>query len=678
MRDLRLKLAAVVVGVIAVERLLAWLAPDSGLHDLVSVPAILGGIWLAAIALRWLWRKLTYRVGARLFWSYLLIGLVPFPLLALIGTAAAYMLVGQYASLRFGERLGHCEELLATTASGAARRLADGGVAPSAGLLAATERALPAPLPRLEWIVSDGASVSRSAGAAALAPLAWVPEGRWAGNVRADTMPYAVATQRHGAALVACLLPLDLDTARSLSDGQWYDVRLASGRVASGAEAGPQGGVTISVGDDTTKPGGGKSAVSVSGKPVSPEEVEPGWGRGFATGGGLLDRPWVVWFRQGPTLRSWDDGAEIPKKHVVALVRTSVRAAWRDFSASPYETGGTFLVALKIIGTFCAVLYAIAVALAAVQIFTITRSTARLTRGSHEVAGGNLDYRIPVKRRDQLGDLAVSFNRMTESVKAMLGHVAEKERLARELELAREIQEGLLPPRNLTFGEIGVFAHFRPAAEVGGDYFDVIPLAGSRLIVTVGDVAGHGVSTGLLMAVIKSAVATLVHEGRVGVDLLQRLNAQILDNPRRHRTATLLLAELDSSGASGELRLTSAGHPPAFVITPGGKVEEALLSALPLGHPWPEPPLTRTLPFPRGSRLVVYSDGLVEAESQSGVALGYAGLQHQLELHASLPAADLLRTLLADLDRHVGPRPLADDLTIVVVERGRGETLQTS
>ncbi len=109
---------------------------------------------------------------------------------------------------------------------------------------------------------------------------------------------------------------------------------------------------------------------------------------------------------------------------------------------------------------------------------------------------GNLDYRIPVKRNDQLGDLGRSFNHMTESVQSMLSDVAEKERLAQELELAREIQESLLPKKHLDFGPMSVRATFQPAAEVGGDYFDVFPMSDDRLLVAVGDVAGHGLSTG--------------------------------------------------------------------------------------------------------------------------------------------------------------------------------------
>ena len=670
-----LVIAAILAGLLAVERVLAAMAADGGLHGVASGLLVLWSLYVAFLALRWLWRKLTYRVGARLFWSYLLIGLVPFPLLALLGSAALYALVGQYASVRFGDTLSRCDAALAQIGDEAARVLDARGITAAAAVLARAERTPPAPLPRFEWVIADGGAQLGSGGAAGLTAPLWPPEAGWTGALRAGSGVYEAYVDRRGSKVVACLLPLDLDVAKRFSESHWFEVRFVAGRVSVGAGGERDTGFSISLGDESggeaapgSQPPG--SGLRVGNEKVSEQEVEADWRGRAEPGGSALGRPWIVWFRLGPPLRAWEDGVEIQERRSVALLRTSILAAWRNFNSPKYEAGGGFLVALKLLGAFCAVLYGIAVALAAVQILTITRSTARLTRGAREVARGNFDHRIPVKRRDQLGDLAVSFNQMTESVAAMLVQVAEKEHLARELELAREIQEALLPPSSVRHGEVGVFAHFRPAAAVGGDYFDVIPLGAGRLLVAVGDVAGHGVSTGLLMAMVKSAVATLAREGRSGVDLLERLNRLLLDNPHRHRTATLLLVEIDTQSPEGAVRLASAGHPPAFVVAGDGAVSEALQSALPLGHPWPDPPIEAVLAFPAGSRLVVYSDGLVEAQDATGAAFGYDGLDASLRRHAGLAAGDLLVALLADLDRHAGVRPLGDDLTVVVIERG--------
>ena len=321
---------------------------------------------------------------------------------------------------------------------------------------------------------------------------------------------------------------------------------------------------------------------------------------------------------------------------------------------------------LGIIGVVFGSIYLIAVGFAAVMILRVTRATARLTRGARAVARGDLEHRVPVKRRDQLGDLAVSFNSMTESVRTMLVQVAEKERMAREMELAREIQESLLPPSELSAGPLSVWAHFRPATEVGGDYFDLFPLSEDRLLVAVGDVAGHGLHTGLLMAMVKSAVAALVQEGHIGRALLERLNRLLLAQPIRHRMVSLALAEIDAS--RGTVEVTSAGHPPGMLLASEGDVEELLLSSLPLGHRWPEPPPSRTRQFAPGSRLLLYSDGLVEARNAAGEPFGYDPLREVLRAHRATPAASLIGVVLAALDRHLAGQPMTDDLTVLVVE----------
>ena len=124
-----------------------------------------------------------------------------------------------------------------------------------------------------------------------------------------------------------------------------------------------------------------------------------------------------------------------------------------------------------------------------------------------------MSHRIPVKRRDQLGDLAVSFNAMTESVAACSARWPRRSAWRARWSSRARSRRACCRRASSSSGPLSVWAHFRPAAEVGGDYFDLFPLAPGRLVVAIGDVAGHGLPTGLLMAMVKSAVATLVEEG---------------------------------------------------------------------------------------------------------------------------------------------------------------------
>ena len=346
--------------------------------------------------------------------------------------------------------------------------------------------------------------------------------------------------------------------------------------------------------------------------------------------------------------------------------RQSPKNAWDDFTLSEYELRTELRGAMAGLGVLFLIGYGCVLAAAAAVIMSIARSTARLSKGAREVEHGNLDHRVPVKRRDQLGDLAVSFNQMTDSVQSMLHDVAEKERLARELELAREIQESLLPERTLEMGPVTVRATFQPAAEVGGDYFDVFPISDERLVVAIGDVAGHGLSTGLLMASLKSSVAALVHEGYGGTELIDKVNRLVLEQAQTRTMVTLSVIEIDL--ARDRIVLANAGHPPAYVIDTQSGPQEMLVSSLPVGSRLCGPKSMQH-PFAKGNRLLLYSDGLVEAASASGEPFGYTRLERILEKSAQLPGDELTAAILAALADYTNETPLADDLTVLVVER---------
>jgi serine phosphatase RsbU (regulator of sigma subunit) len=129
---------------------------------------------------------------------------------------------------------------------------------------------------------------------------------------------------------------------------------------------------------------------------------------------------------------------------------------------------------------------------------------------------------------------------------------------------------------------------------------------------------------------------------------------------------TLALVEVDD--AAGTVEITNGGHPPPFVLRAGQPPEEVLLPALPLGQHWRDLPASHRTSFPPGSRLVLYSDGLVEGAGPDGQPYGYAALEKLLAREAGRPAGQLIDTILAELERFTGGARLDDDLTILVVE----------
>jgi DNA-binding LacI/PurR family transcriptional regulator/serine phosphatase RsbU (regulator of sigma subunit) len=256
---------------------------------------------------------------------------------------------------------------------------------------------------------------------------------------------------------------------------------------------------------------------------------------------------------------------------------------------------------------------------------------------------------------------------------ATLRQHAEQTRMAQELEIAARIQTGILPTEVRVPG-LEIAARMLPATEVGGDYFDILPCPGGAWL-GIGDVAGHGLTTGLVMLMIQSMVAatTLALPDAAPADAWRAVNAVLCDNVRgrlgrdEHATLTLLRyresGELAFAGAHEELVLYRAAHRTCEVIeTPGlwaGITKQVPRDAVPGSSLRLEP----------GDVLLLYSDGLTEARSKDAGPFGVERVCESLRELAELPVQDILEDILARVDAWTSRR--RDDLTLVVL-RYRG------
>ena len=635
----------------------AALAYDSesaaaGVLSLLALLWVAASLWL----LLWrLWRWMTYRVGVRLAISYLMIGVTPFVFATAFAAVGLWVLMGQYTSVRFGSELRRVQWQLAWEAEAVAARARVAGPDAALALLEELAARNPEPLTRVVWQVGFGERSAHRGDDAGLPAVDWVTVGQREVLAVHEGKVFALVAAAGGPQQrVVALVPLDRETARAISETWWFDVALLESVGTEGAGSG-EAAANLDL--------GGEVKFTMDGRTFTGDELWPPWS---SDRNDLLSKPSVIWFRVSPDVVDLDTGERIEGASALALLRTSPREVWRDFTMSRYELGSNILTPLAVLAAFFIVIYGITAAVAATMILSITRSVRRLSVGAREVERGNLDHRVPVKRRDQLGDLARSFNHMTGSVQSMLADVAEKERLARELELAREIQESLLPARHLVLGPLVVRATFRPATEVGGDYFDVFPISGERLVVAIGDVAGHGLSTGLLMAGLKSSVAAMVYEGYSGAELITRVNSLLTEHGRTRSIVTLMVVEIDLG--TGRLRLANAGHPPPFVIDRRSGPRELMSGSAPMGSPLCAA-ATLESEFGPGCRLLLYSDGLVEAVSTDGEPFGYQRLAELLGGCTGQDGDAMLTTVLEAVTEHTGGAPLVDDLTLLVVER---------
>jgi serine phosphatase RsbU (regulator of sigma subunit) len=249
----------------------------------------------------------------------------------------------------------------------------------------------------------------------------------------------------------------------------------------------------------------------------------------------------------------------------------------------------------------------------------------------------------------------------------VLMEVADRLSLKGELEIAREIQLAMLPTGTYTEGDIEICGVTRPANTVGGDFYDVLPRPDGRVIIALGDVAGKGSPAALLMALLLAVLRTLVDEDLSPRDLVERLNVQICRHTPASRFITLFYGVYAPS--SGSLSYVNAGQNPPLIRRRDGTYEPLGSTGVALGMFEQSRFEAVTTSLEPGELLVLYSDGITEAEDPNGEPLEQPGLERVVERHAREAASEIGRRVLKAVEQHTNATRFNDDLTIMVVKR---------
>ncbi|HEX6973179.1 MAG TPA: PP2C family protein-serine/threonine phosphatase [Vicinamibacterales bacterium] len=250
----------------------------------------------------------------------------------------------------------------------------------------------------------------------------------------------------------------------------------------------------------------------------------------------------------------------------------------------------------------------------------------------------------------------------------VLLEVADRLSLKGELEVAREIQLAMLPRGTYSDGDITICGVTRPANTVGGDFYDVLPLPDGRIIVTLGDVAGKGSPAALLMALLLAVLRTLVDEAMEAPALMRRLNAQICRHSPGSRFITLFYAVYTPS--TGALTYVNAGQTPPLLRRADGRFERLAGTGVALGMFEGSEFGSVDTRLEPGEMLVMYSDGITEAEDPQGRPFDESGLELVIERHAAATAADIGTQVIRAVGTHANDTRFTDDLTILILKRG--------
>lgn len=246
--------------------------------------------------------------------------------------------------------------------------------------------------------------------------------------------------------------------------------------------------------------------------------------------------------------------------------------------------------------------------------------------------------------------------------------VADRMSLKNDLEIARSIQQSMLPAGTTTVTGAEVHGATTPANTVGGDFYDIRSLPDGRLLLAVGDVAGKGSPAALLMALFLAMMRVLLDEVTDLVPLVSKLNSNIVRHTPGSRFITLFIGCYTPE--TGRLDYVNAGHPPALLRRANGELERLETGGVALGFFEKSPYAMGTTSLAPGDLLMVYSDGVTEAEHETRGFFDESGLAGALNQAARMPTADICRFVFDAVREHVDHARLGDDLTVLALRKG--------
>ncbi len=405
---------------------------------------------------------------------------------------------------------------------------------------------------------------------------------------------------------------------------------------------------------------------------IPSEKVVPlaAWSQGEALNGSWVFHPFRL-PAVGLKIFNWNSGGE--NLMLTATPETSLREVIKGYGFT--GEGGNQSVET---GLILAKLAGLVILLAGVQFIAffmgiylarqLGLSVDDLFAGVRRLSGGDFSARIKPRTKDQVGQLAVAFNAMSERLEASRKERDQHLALEEELRVAREVQMHLLPDIPLLPGGAVVHATILPAKEVAGDYYDLFRLSDGRLAFLIADVSGKGTSAAFYAAETKGVVAALDKVKRSPKEVAVRLNEIWCEKHIHSRRMFITMIYGTFDPLSGAIEMVRAGHPAAFLRRANGQVERLCPRGLGIG-------LSQDLfeenmdiwsgKLEQGESLICYTDGLSEAASPSSDLFG----EDRLEALLVEDSACSIPRILGAVSEFTQGQALEDDLTLLVIQR---------
>lgn len=621
--------------------ILLFLTPGSGFVALLQVVLVLLGLWLLIRVARVGVRRAIWRLRNRLLMTYLFIAMVPILLIVVFVSIGTYALSSQLAVYLVSSEL----DRRIASLDWFGRAVAESSPQQRMQVLHGIGEVLRQRTSDPCIVLREGVSIVRwpENRPAVPAPEGW---GDANGIVVRDGHFFAWAHVVRGGADVTITAPLSRDYLSSLMPGL--------------------GEVSLFVlSNDSRAPRPEKFREDTATRldpPVNRLDVD-------LLGGSLM--PFAYW--DSPS-KTYTDALISVHTRPSALLRTV-------FNAKVDAVQQFIPVALFAVGILFLLVEVSALVIGVSMARTITAAVHQLYAGTQRVMEGNFSQRIqvPAKSHDQLAELSMSFNTMTENLERLLVVAKEKERLQTELEIAREVQEQLYPKEIPSMKTVRLTAFWQSARVVSGDYFDYQRIGEDQLALAIGDVAGKGISAALLMATIQSAMRmevrgtlALAAPGGVAVHHLSAarvvsdLNQQLHETTPTEKFATFCFGIYDEK--TGLFTYTNAGHLPPILVHNGGAtrldVNGMVVGAFPFAH-YDE----STVQLHHGDLLVFFTDGITEPENEYGEMFGEDRLTELFVKNAHQPEDEIIKIVMEAVGQWSSSPERQDDMTLLLARR---------
>jgi sigma-B regulation protein RsbU (phosphoserine phosphatase) len=714
---------AIVVGVAIKLAVLAVRLAGAGVPAFVGVIDTVAGVAIAAGAVYFLIelfllakRRLLWRVRRKLILSYIFIGFVPAILIAVFFVLGALLLLFNFSSYLLQAEVRSLDDRARLAATSAALEIQRDGARDARGTLSRLQSGLQAEFPGVSLAVVPAARAC-TRGNSQLSSLnsqvssstselkvesAELVSGPWTHVDVPASVPAWIGCEGFAGLLAASHRERSGDVTEMFVRGVGFPDSSMPGYAVIVDLPDITDRLRRNTGVDLRS----VAAVDVAGRAAKPIEARAGEAPEPRDGGANLPARRLSWV----TFLDYHDWNSGEPGTLLVNTQLNIQDIYGRISAAQGVVGdrpfgqALLLVLLVVVGGLFFVIEVVALVVGSALARSITGSVHELFTGTERVRQGDFSHKIAITAKDQLGELAGSFNDMTASIEDLLRQKEEKKRLEEELRIAHEIQMSLLPQGPLAMPGLSATALCIPAREVGGDYYDFLPLDDHRVGVLIADVSGKGTSAALYMAQLKGLVLSLSRIHASPRDLLVAANRIIARHLDARSFITMTYAIVDLRART--MTYARAGHTPLIHVPGGGittinaetaehaeKIGSAgsassalnvvsrprrarilapsgLVVGLKLddGEMFDRLLEEQEIPLQAGDLYVFFTDGISEAMNSADDCFGELRLGQLVEDHADLPSEELRERVLREVRAFVDGAPQHDDMTMILLK----------